>query len=112
VTLKATYTGSSSTCTSASGTLSGTGVSSYQPSTSGYASSVSGAHTATLSGPSGTDFDLYLQKWNGSSWAQVASSLGATSTESINYSGTAGSYRWRVYSYSGSGTYTICTKKP
>jgi hypothetical protein len=112
VTLKATYTGSSSTCTSASGTLSGTGANSYQPSSSGYASSVSGAHTATLSGPSGTDFDLYLQKWNGSSWAQVATSLGSTSTESINYSGTAGTYRWRIYSYTGSGTYTICTKKP
>lgn len=113
VTLKATYAGSGgSTCTSATGTLSGTGANSYQPSSSGYVSSVSGAHTATLSGPSGTDFDLYLQKWNGSSWAQVASSLGSTSTESINYSGTSGTYRWRVYSYSGSGSYTICTKKP
>jgi Zn-dependent metalloprotease len=112
VSIKATYTGSVATCTSASATLSGTGANSYQPSTSGYVSSVSGAHTATLTGPSGTDFDLYLQKWNGSSWAQVGSSLGSTSTESINYSGTAGTYRWRVYSYSGSGTYTICTKKP
>ena len=112
--IKATYAGSGggTGCTSVTGTLSGTGASSYQPSSSGYTSSISGAHTATLSGPSGTDFDLYLQKWNGSSWANVASSLGSTSTESINYNGTAGSYRWRVYSYTGSGTYTICTKKP
>ena len=93
------------------GSLSGTGANSYQPSTSGYTVSVSGAHTATLSG-TGSDFDLYLQKWNGSSWATVASSLGYTSSESINYSGTAGSYRWRVYSYSGSGTFTLVTTRP
>lgn len=114
VSIKATYAGGGGGggCTSASGTLSGTGANSYQPSSSGYVSSVSGAHTAALTGPAGTDFDLYLQKWNGSTWAQVASSLGSTSTESINYSGTSGTYRWRVYSYTGSGTYTICTTKP
>lgn len=111
VSIKATYAGTVA-CTSATGTLSGTGANSYQPSSTGYVSSISGAHTATLSGPGGTDFDLYLQKLSGSTWTQVASSLGSTSTESINYNGTAGTYRWRVYSYSGSGTYTICTKKP
>ncbi|MDP9190854.1 MAG: M4 family metallopeptidase [Acidobacteriota bacterium] len=113
VSIKATYAGGGGGgCTAASGTLSGTGANSYQPSSSGYVSSVSGAHTAALTGPAGTDFDLYLQKWNGSTWAQVASSLGSTSTESINYSGTSGTYRWRIYSYTGSGTYNICTTKP
>ena len=115
VSIKATYAGSGGgggTCTSATGTLSGTGANSYKPSSSGYVSSISGAHTATLTGPAGTDFDLYLQKLSGSTWTIVARSEGATSTESINYNGTAGTYRWRVYAYSGSGTYTICTKKP
>jgi subtilisin family serine protease len=93
------------------GSLSGTGVSSYQPSTSGYASSVSGTHSATLSG-TGVDFDLYLQKLSGSTWSNVASSLGTTSSESVSYSGTAGTYRWRVYSYSGSGTWTLVTTRP
>ena len=93
------------------GTLSATGANSYQPSTSGYVVTTSGAHTATLSG-TGVDFDLYLQKWNGSSWASVASSLGATSSETVNYSGTAGTYRWRVYSYSGSGSWTLVTSRP
>ena len=112
-TLKATYSGGGGGgCTSASATLSGTGANSYQPSSSGYVSSVSGNHTATLSGPAGTDFDLYLQKWNGASWSSVKASEGTTSTESITYAGTSGTYRWRVYSYSGSGTYTICTTKP
>jgi subtilisin family serine protease len=103
-------TGSSVSATY-SGSLSGTGANNYQPSSSGYTVNCSGAHTATLTG-TGTDFDLYLQKWNGSSWANVASSLGYTSSESINYSGTAGSYRWRVYSYSGSGTFTLVTSRP
>jgi subtilisin family serine protease len=94
------------------GSVSGTGVSSFQPGTSGYAVTASGAHTATLTGPSGTDFDLYLQKYNGSSWVDVASSEGATSAESITYNGTAGTYRWEVYSYSGSGSYTIVTARP
>ena len=107
VTLKATY--SASTCTSVSGSLSGTGASYY---TASYSSSVSGTHTGKLTGPSTADFDLYLQKWNGSSWAIVARGESSTSTENVSYSGTSGSYRWRVYSYSGSGSFTLCTTKP
>jgi aqualysin 1 len=103
--------GGGSTSQTFTGSLSGTGISSYQPSTSGYTVASSGLHTANLSG-TGTDFDLYLQKWNGSSWAVVAQSLGTTSSESVSYSGTAGSYRWRVYSYSGSGTWTLATTRP
>lgn len=94
------------------GTLSGTGVSQYQPNGSYYYSASSGTHTGGLTGPSNADFDLYLQRWNGSSWSTVASSLGSTSTENISYNGTAGYYRWRVYSYSGSGSYSLCTGRP
>ena len=94
-----------------SGSLSGTGANSYQPSTSGYSSTVSGTHSANLTG-TGSDFDLYLQKLSGSTWSNVASSLGTTSTESVSYNGTAGTYRWRVYSYSGSGTFTLVTTRP
>ena len=94
------------------GSLSGTGVSAYQPSSSGYATTVSGTHLGCLTGPSGVDFDLYLQKLSGSTWTTVASSLGTTATENITYSGTAGSYRWRVYAYSGSGSYTLAMVRP
>jgi subtilisin family serine protease len=93
------------------GSITVTRTSQWQPGTSGYTSSVSGAHTAQLSGTA-SDFDLYLQKWNGSSWVDVASSESATSTESINYNGTAGSYRWEVYAYSGTGSYTLTTTRP
>ena len=95
------------------GSLSGTGANAYHGDSSGYYYSAgSGAHAGNLTGPSGTDFDLYLQKWNGSAWAVAARSEGTTSTESINYNGTAGYYRWRVYSYSGSGSYSLCTTRP
>jgi Zn-dependent metalloprotease len=111
VSLKATYTGTVTppACTSISGTLSGTGANYY---TTSYSSTVSGAHTGKLTGPSGTDFDLYLQKYNGTSWASVAAGETSTSTENVSYNGTSGSYRWRVYAYSGSGSFTLCTTKP
>ena len=42
----------------------------------------------------------------------MARAEGATSTENINYSGTAGYYYWRILSYSGSGSYTLVTTRP
>ena len=44
-----------------------------------------GSITACLTGPSSADFDLYLQRWNGSSWSDVAASESASSTETISY---------------------------
>src|SRR5215207_3724653 len=94
------------------GSLSGTGATNYQPNGTYYFSSVSGTHKGCLVGPSGTDFDLYLQKWNGSTWVTVASSTSSTSSETISYSGTSGYYTWQVYSYSGSGSYNFWTLHP
>ncbi len=117
VSLNATYTGGTTppptTCTTYTGSLTGAGVSSYKPSSTGYVSSVSGTHTGKLTGPSSADFDLYLQKKNTSgTWSSVKASEGSTSTENISYAGTAGTYRWRVYAYSGSGSFSLCTTKP
>ena len=43
---------------------------------------------------------LYLYKWSSSrGWTVVASSTGSTSSESINYNGTAGYYEWDIYAY-------------
>ena len=106
--IKATYS-AAATCTSVSGTLSGTGANYY---TTQYTSSVSGSHTGKLTGPAGTDFDLYLQKLSGTTWTAVAAGESSTSTENVTYSGTSGTYRWRVYAYSGSGSFTLCTTKP
>ena len=57
------------------GSLSGAGANQYQPNGSYYQSTISGTHTGALTGPSNADFDLYLQKWSGSRWNNVASSL-------------------------------------
>ena len=65
-----------------------------------------------LVGPVGPDFDLYLRRWNGFSWVNVASSLSSSSNESITYNGTAGYYMWRIYSYSGSGSYNFWLDRP
>jgi serine protease len=99
-------------CQESVGTLSGTGDFDYQPNGTYYYSSVSGTHRGWLEGPSNADFDLYLQRWNGFGWVTVARSESATSLEQIAYSGTPGYYRWRVSSYSGSGTYTFWLQRP
>ncbi|MEV0949773.1 S1 family peptidase [Promicromonospora sp. NPDC050249] len=90
--------------TAFSGSLS-SGASTYKPSSSGFSSSA-GTITGCLDGPSGVDFDLYLQKLSGSTWSNVAQGITSAPDESVSYSGTAGTYRWRVLSYSGSGSYT------
>jgi serine protease len=99
-------------CTEYMGSLSGTRASQYQPNGTYYFSAVSGIHRGWLQGPANADFDLYLQKWNGFSWVTVAVSESVTSTEQIAYTGTIGYYRWRVYSYSGSGAYTFWLQRP
>ena len=102
------FTGTASTGNwlSQSGSLANGG-SATVPSSPGYAQGGTGTYQARLTGPSNADFDLYLLKWNGASWDTVASSTGPTSTDSINYSGTAGYYALQVRSYSGSGTYNV-----
>ena len=109
--LTATYTAPAG-CTSVNGTFTTTGTSQYTPSTSGYVSSISGAHTGALTGPAGADFDLYLEKLSGSTWSSVASGTRSTATENVSYNGTSGTYRWRIHAYSGTGRYTLCTTKP
>lgn len=99
-------------CTQYGGTLSGPGDADQHPNGSYYQSTTSGAHEGYLVGPAGTDFDLYLYKWNGSAWALVATKETASSTETIKYNGTAGHYAWLVQSYSGAGTYKFWVKKP
>ncbi|HJU39559.1 MAG TPA: M4 family metallopeptidase, partial [Tahibacter sp.] len=97
-----------------SGTFAGsTGQSQFQPTGGSYTTTASGAHTVCLSGPAGTDFDVYLQKRGASgTWSTVAQSRGSTSTERIAYTGTAGTYRVRVTNFSGAGAYTGTLRKP
>jgi len=87
-----------------SGSLS-SGGQAAEPGTSGFTSG-SGTITGCLDGPTGTDFDLYLQKVSGGAWTTVARAITTSPDERVTYTGTSGTYRWVVVSYSGSGSYT------
>jgi subtilisin family serine protease len=93
------------------GSLSGAGDYDYQPNGT-YFYANAGTHNGVLQGPGGTDFDLYLWRWNGSSWVTVAQGISASSYENVSYNGSAGYYLWRVYSYSGAGNYTLTIARP
>ena len=80
--------------------------------TAQFSTTTTGYLTGQFFGPAGTDFDVYLQKWNGSSWAQVASGATASANETVQYNGTAGTYRWRIHAYSGTGTYNLYSNRP
>jgi subtilisin family serine protease len=108
--------GTTPSCTSPTATYTGTftaaGTSQYKPSSSGYTTTASGTHLGCLTGPSGTNFDLYLEKKSSGTWTAVATSKGTTSTENITYSGKAGTYRWKVSARAGKGAYTLATVRP
>jgi hypothetical protein len=83
------------------------------PTTSSYFySSSSGSHKGWLEGSAGSDFDLYLYKWENGAWKQKAKSTSSSSSESISYSGSSGYYLWKVTSYSGSGSYSFWLDRP
>jgi hypothetical protein len=95
-----------------SGTIATQGTTHIQPGGTWYQSTVAGSHVGCLDGPAGADFDLFLDRWNGSAWVQVAASDGPTSVERITYQATAGYYRWRVHAFAGTGSYTFQLQRP
>jgi aqualysin 1 len=98
-------------CTKYTGTLSGSG-DTDSPSGARY-TAIAGTHEGWLQGGAGTDFDLYLYRYNGSTWVIVAQSVTpGSSSEHITFTGTAGEYRWRVISSTGSGAYSLWVQKP
>jgi hypothetical protein len=104
---RAVFARYAATTPGASGTLA-SGGHAYVPSASpGYVQAGAGTVTGQLTGAAGTDFDLYLYRWNGSAWAKVAASDGPSSTEAITYNGAAGYYYFEIVSYSGAGDYTL-----
>lgn len=111
VTVSAPGAGPCPSCDQVSGQLSN-GQTVYTNSFSGG----NGVYEGYLEGAAGTDFDLRLEKYTRSffwgSWSSVASSESNGSSEAINYSGTSGTYRWRIRSYSGSGSFDFYYKHP
>ena len=94
------------------GSLSGTGDSDVHPGGTYFYSGSSGTHRGCVRGPSGTDFDLYLYRWNGFGWSIVARGVTSSSSEDVTYNGSAGYYYWRVSSYAGSGSYSFGMTRP
>ncbi len=82
----------------------------------GYAASQTGTTFAAarsmigwLVGPTGTDYDLFLEQLNTATgaWSVVTKSDSSSNKEYINYAASAGTYRWRIFAYAGSGAYTF-----
>ncbi|WGY02390.1 M4 family metallopeptidase [Nocardioides sp. QY071] len=97
--------GGGSTCTGAlaySGTLSA----GQSKNLASFTDSDAGQLKACLDGPTGTDFDLYLQRSYSGYWITVASSTGSGPDESLSYDNSAGTYRLVVKAYAGSGAFT------
>jgi tetratricopeptide (TPR) repeat protein len=91
--------------------LSGTGA--YKVTNPLY-SSVTGTHFGHMDGPDSQDFDLILEtsSSSGGPWSTYTSSAMGGSTEEVKVSAPPGYYRWKVLSYSGSGSFTLCAKDP
>lgn len=87
----------------------------YYSSSSGFVSD-GGDFAGYLQGPTGADFDVYLEKLNSGllfqSWVVVATSESPGGSEVIEYQGGAGRYRWRVSAYAGSGQYQLYLSNP
>ncbi len=93
------------------GTLTGQGTSVIAPDGS-YWLQGTGYIQAWLAGSSGYDPDLFLQRWTGTSWANVAWSNSVTANERILYAASAGYYRLMAYDYSGAGSYDLWVTHP
>ncbi|MEQ1504785.1 MAG: M4 family metallopeptidase [Myxococcota bacterium] len=72
----------------------------------------SGLFSATLTGPAGQDFDLYLEYQSGGTWKRRASGISPTANEVINYNeASVRLHRWKVVRYGlSSGDYTLCVQ--
>ena len=77
-----------------------------------YYSKVNGVHSGYLVGPLTSEFYLYLFKWNGFSWSNVATGSNATNIQTISYNGTPGYYAWLIYDNIGSGSFTVYINTP
>ncbi|WP_270888189.1 S8 family peptidase [Pedococcus sp. 5OH_020] len=66
-----------------------------------------------VQGTAGTDTDLLLDRWNGSSWVLVAASTSLSNKERVVYNGAGASYyRFRILNYSGAGSSDLFTNHP
>jgi len=99
-------------CSKYTGSFSAAGQVAFHPGSGGF-SHTGGTLKGWLKGAAGTDYDLILGRYNASTgqWDRVAAADGPSSDESLTYEAPAGTYRWRINAYSGSGSYTLWTQR-
>ncbi|KAA1418623.1 M4 family peptidase [Nocardioides humilatus] len=85
---------------------SGTLASGASTTLSTFSDSDGGVLKVCLDGPTGADFDVYLQKQGVFGWSTVAQGISSSPDESFTYNNTAGTFRLKVTAYSGSGSFT------
>jgi Zn-dependent metalloprotease len=71
-----------------------------------------GRQTGYLFGPGGSNFNLYLEKYEAGVWTVKASGTTTAPNEVVIYNGAPGQYRWRVTSATGTGTFNLYTNAP
>lgn len=104
-----TPTPNPSTCTGAS--VSAGTLNAGQQATSTAFTRAAGAVEVCLDGPTGSDFDVYLQRnYSFLGWITVAQGTSSLADEKFSYNAAAGSYRVVVRADSGSGAYTATVK--
>jgi hypothetical protein len=84
----------------------------FQPCGTSFTMGGSGTIKGWIEGPLLADFDLFLQKQTYSGWQVVASGTTTNASEAISYSATAGTYRFYVTAFDGSGNYHFWYKRP
>lgn len=99
------------TGTSYSGTLSGTGANNYHSNINGFNGN-NGMYLGSLKVSGGNQIAFSLERKKGNKWSAVTNSVGTTTSENISFNGSSAVYRWRVYSLSGGGNYTLCSQTP
>lgn len=98
-------------CTLYTGTIATEGQAALQPAQP-FTLQAAGQLRGWLEGPRGSDFDLFLLRWNGTSWATVAQSTNAASSETITFNASAGQYQWRIVAYRRTGAYQFWMQRP
>lgn len=96
------------------GNLAANGTSGYQPDGSSWYQAGAGYIQGWLAGTAGRDTDLYLERWNGTTWVTAATASTLTARERIAYLGTGATYyRFRIFQFSGgAGSYDLWTNHP
>jgi subtilisin family serine protease len=94
--------------TTFSGYISRAGASSYQSSQSGFAGLI-GLYSGNVQSGGAGVFSLSLEVKQKNRWVPVATSDGGST---LMYDGRRGTYRWRISSVSGKGSYTLCASVP